>query len=116
MLIWWYWCFTNATTTDDNNDDNTPASTVTATATINKSTVYNNNCNNYDNNSVIFLDSKKQKLFGNLISKLILSKRFLVSHNVPSLFTNILLQETIDIVINLIFNYNPTQNITKNEL
>ena len=33
-----------------------------------------------------------------------LSKKFLVSYDVTSLFTNIPLQETIDIAINLIFN------------
>ena len=33
-----------------------------------------------------------------------------------SLFTNIPLQETIDIAINLIFNHNPNLNITKKEL
>ena len=33
-----------------------------------------------------------------------LSGKFLVSYNVTSLFTNIPLQETMDIVINLIFN------------
>ena len=33
-----------------------------------------------------------------------LSRKFLVSYHVTSLFTNILLQETIDKVINLIFN------------
>ena len=33
-----------------------------------------------------------------------------------SLFTNIPLQETIDIVINLIFNHNPNLNITRKEL
>ena len=32
------------------------------------------------------------------------------------LFTNIPLQETIDITINLIFNHNPNLNITKKEL
>ena len=42
-----------------------------------------------------------------------LSKIFLVSYNVTSLFTNIPLQETIDIAINLIFNHNPNLNITK---
>ena len=36
-----------------------------------------------------------------------LSKKFLVSYDVTSLFTNIPLQETIDIAINLIFNHNP---------
>ena len=32
------------------------------------------------------------------------------------LFTNILLQETIDVAINLIFNHNPNLNITGKEL
>ena len=45
-----------------------------------------------------------------------LSKKFLVSYDVTSLFTNIPLQETIDIAINLIFNLNPNLNITKKEL
>ena len=36
-----------------------------------------------------------------------LSKKFLVSYNVASDFTNIPLQETIDIAINLFFNHNP---------
>ena len=45
-----------------------------------------------------------------------LSKKFLVSYNVTSLFTNIPLQETIDVAINLIFNPNPNLNITKKEL
>ena len=44
------------------------------------------------------------------------SKTFLVSYNVTSLFTTIPLQETIDIAINLIFNYNPNLNITRKEL
>ena len=44
------------------------------------------------------------------------SGKFLVSYNVSSLFTNIPLQETIDIAINLIFNHNPNLNITKKEL
>ena len=44
------------------------------------------------------------------------SKKFLVSYVVTSLFTNIPLQETIDIAINLIFNHNPNLNITKKEL
>ena len=42
--------------------------------------------------------------------------KFLVSYDVTSLFTNIPLQETIDIAINLIFNPNPNLNITKKEL
>ena len=45
-----------------------------------------------------------------------ISRKFLVSYDVTSLFTNILLQETIDIAINLIFNRNPNLNITKKEL
>ena len=45
-----------------------------------------------------------------------LSKKFLVSYDVTSLFNNIPLQETIDIAINLIFNHNPNLNITKKEL
>ena len=47
-----------------------------------------------------------------------LSKKFVVSYDVTSLFTNIPLQETIDIGINLIFifNHNPNLNITKKEL
>ena len=45
-----------------------------------------------------------------------LSKKFLVSYDVTSLFTAIQLQETIDIAINLIFNHNPNLNITRKEL
>ena len=45
-----------------------------------------------------------------------LSKKFLVSYDVTSLFTNIRLQETIDIAINLIFDHNPNLNITRKEL
>ena len=45
-----------------------------------------------------------------------LSTKFLVSYNVTSFSTNIPLQETIDIAINLIFNHNPNLNITKKEL
>ena len=41
-----------------------------------------------------------------------LSKKLLVSYDVTSLFTNIPLQETIDIAINLIFNHNPNLNIS----
>ena len=40
-----------------------------------------------------------------------LCKKFLVSYDVTSLFTNTPLQETIDIAINLIFNHNPNLNI-----
>ena len=42
-----------------------------------------------------------------------LSKKFLISYNVSSLFTNIPFQETIDITTNLIFNHNPNLNITR---
>ena len=42
-----------------------------------------------------------------------LSRRFLVFYDGTKPFTNIPLQETIDIVINLIFNHNPSLNITK---
>ena len=45
-----------------------------------------------------------------------LSKKFLVSYDVTSLFTNIPLQETIDIAINLIFNHNPNLDITRKEI
>ena len=45
-----------------------------------------------------------------------LPKKFLVSYDVASLLTNIPLQETTDIAINLIFNQNPNLNITKKEL
>ena len=43
-----------------------------------------------------------------------LSRKFVVSYDVTSLFTNIPLQGTIDIAINLIFN--PNLRITKKEL
>ena len=45
-----------------------------------------------------------------------LSRKFLVSYDETSLFTNMPLQQTIDIAINLIFNHNPNLNITKKEL
>ena len=45
-----------------------------------------------------------------------LSKKFLVFYDVTSLFSNIPLQETIDIAINLIFNHTPNLNITRKEL
>ena len=44
-----------------------------------------------------------------------LSGKFLVFYDVTSLFTNIPLQETIDIAINLICNHNPNLKITQNE-
>ena len=45
-----------------------------------------------------------------------LSKKFLVSYDVTRLFTNIPLQETIDMAINLLFNHNPNLSITRKEL
>ena len=45
-----------------------------------------------------------------------LSRKFLVSYDVTSLFTNIPLQQTIDIAINPLFNHNPNLNITRKEL
>ena len=45
-----------------------------------------------------------------------LSRRFLVTYYATSFCTNIPLQGTIDIVINLIFNHNLNLNITKKEL
>ena len=45
-----------------------------------------------------------------------LSKKFLVSYDVTSYFTNSPLQEAIDIAINLIFDHNPKLNITRKEL
>ena len=43
-------------------------------------------------------------------------KKFLVSYDVASLFTNISLQETIDKAVNLNFNHNFILNITRKEL
>ena len=45
-----------------------------------------------------------------------LSRKVLLSYDVTRLFTNIPLQESIDIGINLIFNHNPNLSITKKEL
>ena len=45
-----------------------------------------------------------------------LSVKFLVSYDVSSLFTNIPLQEATDIALNLIFNHNPSLNITRKEI
>ena len=59
---------------------------------------------------------KKTFSFVSQIKNAHLSRKSLVSYDVTSLFTNILLQETIDIAINLIFNYNPNLNITKKEI
>ena len=45
-----------------------------------------------------------------------LCKKVIVSYDVTSLFTNILLSDIIDIAINLIFNHNPNLNSTSKEL
>ena len=45
-----------------------------------------------------------------------MSRKFLVSYDLTSLFTTIPLQDTIDITINVIFNHNPNLSITKKEL
>ena len=58
---------------------------------------------------------KKTFSFVSQIKNANLSKNFLVSYDVTSLLTNIPLQETIDVAINLIFNPNPNLNITKKE-
>ena len=60
--------------------------------------------------------SKDTFSFVSQIKNANLSSKFLVSYYVTSLFTNILLQETIGIAINLIFNHNLKLNITKKEL
>ena len=65
-------------------------------------------CNDYS--------SKDTFSFVSQIKTAILSKKCLVSYDVTSVFTNIPLQETIDIEINLIFNHNPNLNITRKEL
>ena len=51
--------------------------------------------------------------FASQIKNANLPSKFLVSYDVTSLFTNIPLQETIDIAINFIFNHNPNRNITR---
>ena len=53
--------------------------------------------------------------FDSQIKSANLSRTFLVSYDATSLFTNIPLQKTIDIAIDLIFN-NPNLNITKKGL
>ena len=54
--------------------------------------------------------------FVSLINNANLCKKCIVSYNITSYFINILLQETIDIGINLIFNNNPNLTITRKEL
>ena len=45
-----------------------------------------------------------------------LSGKFLVSYDLTSLFTNIHLQKTFDIAINVVFNHNWNLSITEKEL
>ena len=54
--------------------------------------------------------------FVSQITNATFSRKFLDSYDVTSLFTNIPLQETIGIAINLIFNHIPNLNITRKEL
>ena len=54
--------------------------------------------------------------FVSQIKNVNLSMKLLVSYDVISLFTDIPLQETIDIAINLNFNHNPNLNITRKKL
>ena len=63
-----------------------------------------------------YYSSKDTFSFVSQIKNAKLSKKFLVSYDVTSLFTNIPLQEPIDIAINLIFNPNPNLSITRKEL
>ena len=45
-----------------------------------------------------------------------LSRKFLVSYHATSLVTNISLQTTIDIAVNLVFSHNPNLSISEREL
>ena len=44
------------------------------------------------------------------------TNKFLISFDVCSLFNNIPFKQTIDIAVNLLFEYNPGSTITKSEL
>ena len=50
------------------------------------------------------------------IKKVRATNKFLISHDVYSLLTSIILKETIDIAVDLLFEHNPDFKITKNEL
>ena len=54
--------------------------------------------------------------FASQIKNTNFSGKYLVSYDITSLFTNIPLQETVDIVVNLIFNHNLNLSITKKEI
>ena len=58
-----------------------------------------------------FLMITLPKIFSSVSQNL--SKQFLVSCDVTSVFTNIPLEETIDIAPNLIFDHNPNLNLTR---
>ena len=60
--------------------------------------------------------SKDTFSFASQIKNANLSKKFIVSYNITNHFTNIQLQETIDVAINFISNQNPNLNITINKL
>ena len=51
--------------------------------------------------------------FVSQIKNVHISGKFFISYDITRSFTNIRLQETIDIVINLIFNHNPNLSITQ---
>ena len=57
--------------------------------------------------------SKDTFSFVSQIKNANLSRTRLVFYDVTSIFTNIPLQQTIDIAISLIFNHNPNLNITR---
>ena len=63
--------------------------------------------NDYSCNDFSFVSQIKNTNF---------SCKFLVSYHVTSLFTNIPLQEAVDIAINLTFNHKPNLNILKKYL
>ena len=50
------------------------------------------------------------------VQEVSVSEYFMVSYDVCSLFTNIPLNETIDLAVDIIFNNNPSMNITKPQL
>ena len=60
--------------------------------------------------------SCKDTFFTSQIKNADLSRKFLVSYGVTSLFTNIPLQENIDIAINLISNHNANLKLLKKNL
>ena len=60
--------------------------------------------------------SKDSFSFCKEIKKVSSSNKFLISYDIWSLFTSILLNETIDLAVQLIFNNNPNIKIIKNDL